>query len=215
MDPRENHGETRWQLSSQTCITPCQFNHTNVIPTDIDHIPSNTMHSGASAMLYVFEDSEAVIKMIIKGRSPTMRPVSRTHRVALDRLFDRINLDPQIQIRHIDSKHQLADILTKGNFTRYEWNNLLHLFNISHFSSLRCTKKFSLISCTTMATIIQEQKEGERVVPKSRPVMNVSSYLIATSSSAASSPIASKSLGCLELRWNPEAGWILKQVRST
>ena len=36
--------------------------HTNVIPTNIDHIPSNTTHSGSSAMLYVFEDSEAVIK---------------------------------------------------------------------------------------------------------------------------------------------------------
>ena len=42
-----------------------------------------------------FEDNEAVIKMIIKGRSTTMRLVSRTHRVALDWLFDRINLDPK------------------------------------------------------------------------------------------------------------------------
>ena len=32
---------------------------------------------------------------VIKGRSPTMRHVSGTHRVALDWLFDRINLDPQ------------------------------------------------------------------------------------------------------------------------
>ena len=46
-----------------------------------------------------------------------------------------------------------------------------------------------------MAKIIQEQKEGERVVSKSRLVMNWSSYVIATSSSAASSPIASKSPG--------------------
>ena len=44
-----------------------------------------------------------------------------------------------------------------------------------------------------MAKRIQEQKEGERVVSKSRPVMNVSSDHDATSSSAASSPIASKS----------------------
>ena len=44
-----------------------------------------------------------------------------------------------------------------------------------------------------MAKRIQEQKEGERVASKSRLVMNVSSCLIATSSSAASSPIASKS----------------------
>ena len=65
-------------------------------------------------MLYIFEVYEAVIKIIIKGRSPTVRHVSRTHRVALDWLFDRINLDPKIQIKYVDSKHQLADILTKG-----------------------------------------------------------------------------------------------------
>ena len=51
-----------------------------------------------------------------KGRSPTVRHVSRTHRVALDWLFDRINLDPKIQIKYIDTKNQLADILTKGKF---------------------------------------------------------------------------------------------------
>ena len=39
-------------------------------------------------MLYIFEDNEAVIKNIINGRSPTMRHGSRTHRVALDWLFD-------------------------------------------------------------------------------------------------------------------------------
>ena len=32
------------------------------------------------------------------------------NRVALDWLFDRINLYSEIQIRHIDTKHQLADI---------------------------------------------------------------------------------------------------------
>ena len=90
------------------------------IPTNVGHIPSNTTHSGPGAVLHVFEDNEAVIKMIIKGRSPTMRHVSRTHRVALERLFDRINLDPKIQTRYIDTQHQLAVMLTKGNFTRVE-----------------------------------------------------------------------------------------------
>ena len=60
---------------------------------NIDSVPSNVQSSRQEALLYVFEDNEAVIKMIIKGRSPTMRHVSRTHRVALDWLFDRINLD--------------------------------------------------------------------------------------------------------------------------
>ena len=62
---------------------------------NIDCVPSNVQSSHQAALLYVFEDNEAVIKMIIKRRSPTMRHVSRTHRVALDWLFDRINLDPQ------------------------------------------------------------------------------------------------------------------------
>ena len=77
---------------------------------DIDSFTSNVKSSRQEASLYVFRDNEAVIKMIIKGRSPTMRHVSRTHRVALDWLFDRINLDPKIQIKYIDTKNQLADI---------------------------------------------------------------------------------------------------------
>ena len=68
-----------------------------------------------------------------------MGHVSRTHRVALDWLFDRINLDPKIQIKYVDTKNQLADILTKGNFTRDERNHLLNLLNITHFSSTVCT----------------------------------------------------------------------------
>ena len=69
---------------------------------DMDNVhlvPSNVQSSHQEALLYVFEDKEAVINMIFKERSPTMRHVSRTHRVALDWLFDRINLDPKIQIK--------------------------------------------------------------------------------------------------------------------
>ena len=99
----------------------------------IDRVPSNVQFSHQEALLYVFEDNEAVIKMIIKGRSPTMRHVSRTHRVALDWLFDRINLDPKIQIKYIDTKNQLADILTKGSFTRDEWNHVVVLVQYQPF----------------------------------------------------------------------------------
>ena len=109
----------------------------------VDFVSSNANSSRKEGMMYIFEDNEAVIKMIIKGKSPTMRHVSRTHRVALDWLFDRINLDPKIQIKYIDTKNQLADILTKGNFTRDEWNHLLCFFNISHFSSINKCKAMS------------------------------------------------------------------------
>ena len=96
----------------------------------VDHVPTKTHSCHNESQLYIFEDNEAVIKMRIKGRSPAMRHVSRTHRVALDWVFDRINFEPKIQIKYVDTKNQLADILTKGSFSRNEWNHLLCLFNI-------------------------------------------------------------------------------------
>ena len=132
---------------------------------NVTFITSNVQSSHQEALLYVFEDNEAVIKMIIKGRSPTMRHVSRTHRVALDWLFDRINLDPKIQIKYIDTKNQLADILTKGNFTRDEWKHLLCLFNISHFSSIECSE--------VMSKRTQKDSGEERVTAKSKSTMNL------------------------------------------
>ena len=121
--------------------------------------PSFVQSACQEALLYVFEDNEAVIKMIIKGRSPTMRHVSRTHRVALDWLFDSVNLDSKIQIKYIDTKNQLADILTKGNFTRDEWNHLWSLFTISLFSSTDCS--------AAMAKRIPQESGEERVTAKS------------------------------------------------
>ena len=104
---------------------------------------------------------------------------SRSHRVALDWLFDRINLDPKIQIKYIDTKNQLADILTKGNFTCDEWNNLLHLFNISIFSSASCPE--------VMSKRMQQATGKERIVAKSKPTLNL------VPRSAASSPTAPSS----------------------
>ena len=94
-----------------------------------------------------------------------MRHVSRTHRVALDWLFDRINLEPKIQIKHVDTKNQLADILTKEIFTRDEWNHLLCLFNISHFSSTTCAE--------VMSKRRRKNSGEERVTAKSKSMMNL------------------------------------------
>ena len=111
----------------------------NVDLSNIDQGTSNAHLSEKESQLYIFEYNEAVIKMIIKGRSPAMRHVSRTHRVALDWLFDRINLNPRVQINYVESKNQLADILTKGSFPRDEWHNLLHLLNIMNDTTFSCS----------------------------------------------------------------------------
>ena len=96
-----------------------------------------------------------------------MRHVSRTHRIALDCLFDRINLDPPKSISNtLTPKNQLADILTKGNVTRDEWNHLSCLFYISHFGSTKCSE--------VMSKRTQEDSGEERVTAKSKPINLVS-----------------------------------------
>ena len=114
-----------------------------------------------------------------------MRHVSRTHRVALDWLFDRINLDPKIQIKYIDTKNQLTDMLTKGNFNRDEWNRLLSLFYISHFGSTDCSE--------VMAKRVQQDSGEERVTAKSRPMMSLIARAPSTLSSSASESLWKRS----------------------
>ena len=79
-------------------------------------VSSNVNSSHKRAMLYIFEDDEAVIKMTIKGRSPTRRHVSKIHRVAIHRLFDIIVLDPKIRITYVDSKNQTRRHVDRKTF---------------------------------------------------------------------------------------------------
>ena len=49
-------------------------------------------------------------------------------------LFDRTNLDTNIQVKYVDTKIQLADILTIGTFTRDEEAHRLQFFNLTNIS---------------------------------------------------------------------------------
>ena len=73
-----------------------------------------------------------------------MRHVSRTHRVALDGLFDMISLDCKIQIRHIDTKHQLADVLTKNKFHTWWVEQSSTLVHYQPFQFHLAHKEFQL-----------------------------------------------------------------------
>ena len=46
--------------------------HINLELTNIDRVPSSVKHSGSSALWYVFDDNEVLIKMVMKARSATM-----------------------------------------------------------------------------------------------------------------------------------------------
>ena len=84
-------------------------------------------------------------------------------------------------------QNQLAYILTKGNFTRDEWNHLLSLFNISHFSSTVCSE--------TMAKRLQQDSGEERVTAKSRPMMSLIAWLPSNVSSSTSVSPVKRSYG--------------------
>ena len=99
--------------------------------------------------------------------------MSRTHSVALDGSFDRINLDPKIQPKYDDTKQPTR---RHCSFTREAWNHLLCLFNFMN-NSMFSSSHFRPISYlqTTSKKLIQEGKQGgeeERVVAQSRLARN-------------------------------------------
>ena len=50
---------------------------------NVDHRITNAKLCHIGALCYISEDIETLIKMMIKGRSPTMRHVTRTNRFSL------------------------------------------------------------------------------------------------------------------------------------
>ena len=87
-----SHQETGAVLDSKTKAQKVKRRQKVEQLSEVDYVPTNTHSSQGESQLYIFDDNEAVIRMISKGRSPTMRLVSRTHRVALDWLSDKINV---------------------------------------------------------------------------------------------------------------------------
>ena len=132
----DTHPKIRTKLKPPTSEESCL--------REIDHVAPKAKLSHHGALLHITEDNEAVIKMIIKGRSQTMRHVSRTHRVALDWLFHQNQSGRPQKSRSniVDTRSQLADILHQGTFIRDGWNHLLQSFNKMVDASL-----FLLLPC--------------------------------------------------------------------
>ena len=97
---------------------------------NVNQVTSNMPKSSGRAILIVYEDNEAVIRMRIKGRSPNLRHLQGTHRVNLDWLFERIIKDQGRAMMYINTKFQIADMLTKGQLTAQLWRRLCELASI-------------------------------------------------------------------------------------
>ena len=70
--------------------------------------------------LVVCEDNEAVIKLVMKQRSMALRHVTRTHRIGLDWIF-QVMQDPNIALRYVTTKQQIADMMTKAISKKEIW----------------------------------------------------------------------------------------------
>ena len=77
-------------------VIPFHSHSENCVFESIHHVTPKISNSLHSTQLYLSEDNAAVIQMINKGRSLHLRHVTRTHRVDLDWLFERMNLDHSI-----------------------------------------------------------------------------------------------------------------------
>ena len=71
-------------------LVPCQMNNCDIysILSSIDYVAPSLPSYPHQSRITIMEDNEAVIKMVIKGRSPTLRHVARTHRIDLDWIFE-------------------------------------------------------------------------------------------------------------------------------
>ena len=79
----------------------------------VDHVPSNIPEGSVPAILYISDGNKADIRMSIKGRSPNLRHVSPTHRVDLDWLFERIDLDSSLSTRDVRTTEHITSTTTQ------------------------------------------------------------------------------------------------------
>ena len=101
--------------------------------------------------------------------------VSRTHRVALDWLFDRINLDPKISNQHVDTKKPTRRHTDKGQ---------IHMWRVEPSSPFGQYQHFPALPAA-----LKECRKGYRketgediIVAKSIPTLNLVSKTKASSS---------------------------------
>jgi hypothetical protein len=77
----------------------------------------------------VAEDNEAVIKIIKKARSMALRHLPRAHRIDLHWLFE-VCSNPRIRMLYVNTKQQVADLMTKALNNPQTWEHLLDIAQI-------------------------------------------------------------------------------------
>jgi hypothetical protein len=84
---------------------------------------------GQTTVLIIAEDNEAVIKIIKKARSMALRHLPRTHRIDLHWLFE-VCSNPRVRMLYVNTKQQIADLMTKSLNNPQTWEHLLDIAQI-------------------------------------------------------------------------------------
>ena len=88
-----------------------------------------TQKTTHTTVLVIAEDNEAVIKIIKKARSMALRHLPRTHRIDLHWLF-QVCSNPRICMLYVNTKQQVADLMTKALNNPQIWEHLLDIAQI-------------------------------------------------------------------------------------
>ena len=70
-----------------------------------------------------------MIRVVKSGRNPTMRHLSRVHRVSVASLFERYK-EKGREITYCDTNVMAADIYTKAFTSAEKWRNAIKLINV-------------------------------------------------------------------------------------
>ena len=156
--------ERAFPLSNQSSSKKPVRGNSNL--SHADYVTTYAIFLKASLSCTSLKTMKHVIKTIIKDRSPTMRHVSRTHRGSwLVVWWNQCGpQNPNQTCWH--QKKQLADMSTKGSFTRDKWDHHFRLFNIMNFSMFSCRHFFKQeAECHVQKNV---SREGSPVVKPSR-----------------------------------------------
>ena len=170
----------------------CQYTPNEVIQNGLMTIMGPPKHNPLNQEPCSTWKNEEVIKMIINENNSNDETCLTTE-LHLNGCLTGSTWTSKIQIEYIDTKHQLADILTKGNFTRDEFNILLRLFNISNVSPVCCFETRCPISVSKRL----QEGEGlkERVMAKSKSMITLVSRTVERSSTMPSSSASGSASG--------------------
>ena len=105
--------------------------------------------------MYVIEDNAAAIMIVLKKRSMALRHVLRTHRVALDWLYDLFDED-DINIKYINTKWQVADMYTKSFTNADTWSTLCSLNSIGPVTGQNCKVPVLLSSLPKISLVLKQ-----------------------------------------------------------